>query len=357
MGKGFGRRNIVFSDDDLPAAVRPERSENRQRVNIGSAGRTNMRLNLAMTIAVALGLGGATLQAQSWQMPPDNRRCPSKWGAGDQRGSGNWMKPATVLRAAQLIRIGEVFELAQVLSPDPKETVFYPGRDYHILTKHSIPAPNTRTSNEELVLTELGQIGTQFDGFAHQMYGDSFYNCFKFGDIATRTGYKKLGIENVGTLMTRGVLIDVAAFKGVEILPESYAITPEDLQQALAREKLTLQPGDAVVIHTGWGRLIGKDNVRYGRTSPGLGVAAGEWLVRQDPMLIGADNCCIEPRTSEPSLNHIHSMMLIQYGIHLLENLTLEGLAAARAYEFAFLVQPLKLKGATGSTVVPVAIR
>ncbi|MCH8266369.1 MAG: cyclase family protein [Acidobacteria bacterium] len=317
-----------------------------------------MRSILVMTIAVAFGFGGGTLHAQSWQMPADSQRCPSKWGAGDQRGSGNWMKPDTVLRAARLIRTGEVFELGEVLTPDPSESYINRNRVYNIYTKPSVPVPNTRVGNEELIVTELGQIGTQFDGFAHQMYGDSFYNCFQAGDIITRYGFQKLGVENVGMLMTRGVLIDVAAFKGVEMLSETYVITPEDLQQALARENLALQPGDAVVIHTGWGKLRGKDNARYGRSSPGVGVAAGEWLVRQDPMLIAADNCCVEVRPSEPQRNlPVHTMTLVQHGVYLIENLELEALAAARAYEFAFVVQPLKLKGATGSTVAPVAIR
>ncbi len=317
-----------------------------------------MRSILVMTIAVAFGFGGDALHAQSWRMPADSQRCPSKWGAGDQRGSGNWMKPETVLRAARLIRTGEVFELGEVLTPDPSESYINRNRVYNIYTKPSVPVPDTRVGNEELIVTELGQIGTQFDGFAHQMYGDSFYNCFQAGDIITRYGFQKLGVENVGTLMTRGVLIDVAALKGVEMLPETYLITPEDLQQALARENLALQPGDAVVIHTGWGKLRGKDNARYGRSSPGLGVAAGEWLVRQDPMLIAADNCCVEVRPSEPQRNlPVHTMTLVQHGVYLLENLELEALAAARAYEFAFVVQPLKLKGATGSTVAPVAIR
>src|SRR5205814_3171646 len=92
------------------------------------------------------------------------------------------------------------------------------------------PIPNARQVNEELVVTELGQIGTQFDAFAHQMWGDSFYSCFKLGDIGTRTGFKKLGVEHVGGLVTRGVLIDVAGSKGVDMLPTSYNITPEDLQ-------------------------------------------------------------------------------------------------------------------------------
>jgi kynurenine formamidase len=313
----------------------------------------------AMTLALnhTSTLAQTTAQ-QGWQMPPDDQRCPSKWGAGDQRGSGNWMKPETVLRAAKLIRTGEVFELAAVLSTDPKEAFINAGRVFNIYTKPSLPIPNARQINEELVVTELGQIGTQFDAFAHQMWGDSFYNCFKLGDIGTKTGFKKLGVENVGGLMTRGVLIDVAGLKGVDMLPNSYIITPDDLQQALAKSNQKLQPGDAVIIRTGWSKLMGKENQRYGTVPAGIGVAAGQWLVGQDPMLIAADNCCVEVRPSEPPHSlPIHSMMLIQNGIYLIENLELEKLAAAGATEFAFIVQPLKLKGATGSAVAPIAIR
>src|SRR5690349_21664941 len=100
-----------------------------------------------MTAVAWLGFGGSTLQAQTWQMPPDDQRCPSKWGAGDQRGSGNWMKPETVLRAVKLIRTGEVFELGDVLSPDPRETFVNANRIYNIQTKFSVPKPNTRTEN------------------------------------------------------------------------------------------------------------------------------------------------------------------------------------------------------------------
>jgi kynurenine formamidase len=313
---------------------------------------------IVATLAALVGLCGGPLAAQTFQMPPDNQRCPSKWGAGDQRGSGNWMKPETVLRAVRLIHTGEVFELGDVLSPAPKDTFINANRIYEILTKFSLPKPNARSENEELVTTELGQIGTQLDAFSHQMWGDSFYNCFKLSDIATRNGFKKLGVENVGMLMSRGVLIDVEGLKGVDMLDGGYVITPDDLQQALAREHMVLQPGDIAIINTGWGKLLGKDNVRYEKSSPGIGVAAGQWLVTQDLMMIGADNCCVEVRPSVPGTDlPIHSMMVIQYGVHLLENLKLEKLAGAQTYEFAFIMQPLKLKGATGSNVAPVAIR
>src|SRR5262249_33937049 len=121
----------------------------------------------AITIATSLGFGCTALRAQTWQMPPDAERCPSKWGSGDQRGSANMMKPETVARAARLIRTGEVFELGAVLSPDPKEAFINAGRVFNIYTKPSPPIPNARQVNEELVVTELGQIGTQFDAFAH----------------------------------------------------------------------------------------------------------------------------------------------------------------------------------------------
>jgi len=313
---------------------------------------------MGLTTAAVLAFGSIPLHAQTWQMPPDNQRCPSKWGAADQRGSANMMKPETVLRATKLIKTGEVFELAAVLSPDPKEAFINANRVFNIYTKPALPVPHARVANEEIIVTELGQIGTQFDAFAHQMWGDSFYNCFKLSEIGTRSGFKKLGVENVGSLMTRGVLIDVAGLKDVDMLPTSYIITPDDLQQALAKANQKLQPGDAVVIRTGWSKLMGKENQRYGSVSAGIGVAAGLWLAGQEPMLIAADNCCVEVRPSEPGNSlPVHAMMLIQHGIYLIENLKLEALAAARAYEFAFIVQPLKIKGGTGSAVAPVAIR
>src|SRR5437879_6721914 len=210
-------------------------------------------------------------------MPPDNQRCPSKWGAGDERGSANMMKPETVLRAARLIKTGEVFELGAVLSPDPKEAFINAGRVFNIYTKPSLPIPNTRQINEELVVTELGQIGTQIDAFAHQMWGDSFYNCLKLGEIGSTTGFKKLGVEHIGSLVTRGVLADVAALKGVDMLPTSYNITPDDLQQALAKSNTKLQPGDTILIRTGWSKLMGKENERYGSRNPGIGIAAAQW--------------------------------------------------------------------------------
>lgn len=299
----------------------------------------------------------AALHAQTWTPPTDAQRCPCKWGANDERGSANHMKPETVLRATKLIRTGEVVELGQVLSATMPLSN---GRRFDVHTKRTFmnPQSNRRGSNEEFVSSEIGQVGTQFDGFAHQTIGTSMYNCFKLDEIATRNGFEKLGIENVGSLFTRGVLIDVAGLKGVEMLADNYEITPQDLQQALEKQKLKLQPGDAVIIHTGYGKLWNKDNARFLKSSPGLGAAAAEWLAKQDPMLVGADNPSIDvnpnpdPKISLP----VHQIMLVVNGIHLLENLKLDELVTKRVQEFALIVQPLKIQGGTGSTVAPTAI-
>jgi len=308
--------------------------------------------------AIVCGLACSVAAAQTYTMPPDSERCPSRWGAGDQKGAANMMNPARVLAATKLIKTGEIFNLGELLSPDPKEMFLVDGRQFSMYTKNWPIVPGGRQVNEELVITELGQVGTQIDAFAHQMWGDSFYNCFKWNDIATRGGFKKLGAENIGGLMTRGVLIDVAGSKGVDMLPTSYVITPEDLQQALDKTHMKINPGDAVLIRTGWTKIIGKENQRYGSANAGLGIAAGQWLIKQDPMMVASDNCCVEVRPSQAGHSlPLHAMFIIQHGVYLLENLDLEKLAAAGATEFAFVVQPLPIKGATGAPIAPMAIR
>jgi len=301
-------------------------------------------------------------------MPSDAERCPSKWGAKDERGSGNLMGPETVLRAAKLIKTGEVVRLGFDLSA---ELPLIGSRRFDLHTKRgSSTAPGTRGENEEIVITELGQVGTQFDGFAHQMYSGEYYNCITDQEMnatggtdlssGARQGFPKLGVEKAPDMVTRGVLIDVAGLKSVETLPEDYVITAADLQQALAKENVTLVAGDAIMIHTGWGKFYTvKDKEKYLKAMPGIGIDAGQWLVKQNPMMVGADNCCLEvrPYPGQKVNLPIHAMFLIVYGIHIVENLDLEKLSAEHAYESAYVMEILKIKGGTGSTVAPIAIR
>ena len=311
-----------------------------------------------ITAVLALAAAASPALAQSWQPPTPEQRCPSKWGAGDERGAANYMSPANVLRASRLIKTGEVVELGRVLE---SSMPLFGTRRFEIHTKRTGPVlgSNKRRSNEEIVITELGQVGTQFDMFSHQTIGNQFYNCFDNDEIATRGGFTKLGVEKIGMLFTRGVLIDVAALKGVNMLPAGYEITAADLRGALQRQGVSLQPGDAALIHSGYGKLWNVDNVTYNKDTPGIGVAAAEWLAGQQVMLIGADTYGVEvaPNPDKNLSLPVHQIALAVNGIFLLENLNLNELAASGASEFAFMVQPLKIKGATGSTVAPVAVR
>ena len=313
-----------------------------------------------ITSALAVFLLAVPLLASAqWRPPTEAQRCPSKWGAGDERGSGNHMKnPETLLRGARLIKTGELIELGHVLGPGMP---FFGPRLLNMITKRTFmnPGANARGSNEEIVTGEIGQVGTQFDGFAHQTHGELLYNCFKQSEISTRSGFTKMGIEKVGMLFARGVLLDVAGFKGVEMLGDTYEITVADLEGTMAKQGVKINPGDAILINTGWSRLYGKDNARYVKSTPGVGTAAAEWLVKQDPLLVGSDNWPVEvsPNPDKDLSLPVHQIFLVVAGVHLLENMKLDELVAKKAYEFAFTMQPLKLQGASGSTVAPAAIR
>jgi kynurenine formamidase len=322
-----------------------------------------------MIFALAFGFAGAALHAQQWEMPADAQRCPSKWGATDEIGSGNLMKPELALRAAKLIRTGEVVSLAFHLS---SALPLIGGRRFDLHTKRSTATdPGTRGSNEEIVITELGQVGTQLDAFSHQIYSGKYYNCITDHDMnsssggndlsaGARQGFPKLGVEKIPDIMTRGVLIDVAGLKNVDMLSAEYVITADDLQQALAKEKLKIEPGDAVMIHTGWGKLYTvKDKDKYLASMPGIGIEAGEWLIKQNPILVGTDTCCVEvrPYRAQKMNLPIHAMFLIANGVYLVENLNLKQLAAEHAYETAYIMTPLKIEGGTGSTIAPIAVR
>ena len=314
-------------------------------------------LTMGIALTAALGLTAAA-HAQTWRPPAETQRCPSKWGAGDERGSGNHQTAAAVKRAVGLIKTGEIIEIAHVLND--KMPFFGTRRfDMHVKRTFMNAFSNRRGSNEELVVSEIGQVGTQFDGFAHQSHEDSFYNCYKISETSGRGGFSKLGIHQAGMFFTRGVLIDVAGFKGVETLPDTYEITVEDLEGALKKQGTTIQSGDAIIVNTGWGKLYGKENARYVKSCPGIGVNAAQWLVDKDPILLGSDNWPVEvaPNPDAQLSLPVHQIALVVNGVHLLENLKLDELAAKQVYEFAFAMQPLKIQGGTGSTVSPVAIR
>jgi kynurenine formamidase len=317
--------------------------------------------NTIRLLLAGLGLvlfGATAAPAQDWKPLASAQRCPSRWGAADERGAANHMTSETVMKAVRLVKEGKIYELGRVLEP---AMPLFGVRKFNLYTLRSSgpTGPNQLRGNEETVTTELGQVGTQFDGLPHIGIADELYNCNKTEAVATRTGFTKLGVEKVGALFTRAVMLDVAAAKGTPMLDVGYEITVADLEAAMKRQNVSIGRGDAVLIRTGWGQLWLKDNARYNSGQPGLGIAAAEWLAKLDPMLVGSDNWGIEvrPNPNKDLAFPVHQVFITTHGIFLLENLDLEGMARDQVSEAAFIVQPLKLRGGTGSTVAPIAVR
>jgi kynurenine formamidase len=304
-----------------------------------------------VAVAVATVVGNCALgQADNWY--------PSPWGPADQRGAANRITPQKVLEAKGLITRGTVYQLGHVY----ESTMPLFGTRHFSLKIPQTFGPqgsNNLRFHDELVSGELGQVGTQFDGLGHIGIGDLFYNGNNRADFSRPDGLEKLGIENVGPIVTRGVLVDVAAFRGVARLEGGYEITLADLRGALERQRMEVRAGDVIIVHTGWSSLWKVDNAAFGATSPGIGLEAARWLVEREVVIVGSDTWSMEvvPNPDASLAFPVHQLLIPRNGIYIFENLLTEELARDRVYEFAFFFAPLKLKGATGSPANPLAIR
>jgi len=289
---------------------------------------------------------------------------PSPWGKDDERGAVNRLGPKQVREAGQLIRQGKIYQLGRVY----EHGMPLPGKRHFSLTIPGSPTGGPDGQNrgvyfDDMFSGEIGQVGTQLDGLGHvgvRIGGDDyFYNGFRRSEFAGAYGHKKLGIENVGVFFTRGVLVDMPAFKEVTSLKIGEVITVADLEGALKKQDVSVREGDVVLIRTGHGQLWMKNNEVYGRGEPGIGMAAAQWLANKKIVLVGSDTWATEvvPHENPDRPFEVHQLLLVRHGIYNLENLDLEELARDRIYEFAFVFAPLRLKGATGSPGNPIAVR
>jgi kynurenine formamidase len=293
---------------------------------------------------------------------------PSRYGAGDEAGALNEITPAKVVEAARLVRRGRVYDLAHVLH---EAIPAFPGRtfrqylttNYHQINRRrpdAGPSGLGRNNVNWIVeqVTATQQIGTHLDALNHLQVGDRCYNGFALADIAEDYGTNRLGIDTLPQIVTRGVLLDVAAVRGVDRLTPGDVVTPGDVEAALARDGLDVRPGDAVLFHTGWATLWGVDDVSYAAGEPGPGVAAAEWLAGHRVALTGCDTWSFGPYPPEdPEEPFVVPQTLnIRHGVVVAENLRLAELAAAGAREFLLVISHAKLRGATGAWIAPLAI-
>jgi kynurenine formamidase len=198
--------------------------------------------------------------------------------------------------------------------------------------------------------------GTHIDALAHQAENLTLHGGVHVDSgIQTSVGFRVLGIETMAPLVTRGVLLDVA---GKERLSQDHSITQDELQRAAADSGVEIRAGDVVLVRTGYGSLW-SEPAEY-LHAPGVSSAGSRWLIEKKVSAVGADNIAwdvIGP--TDPDLGVTlpgHILFLVRAGIPIIENLNLEELAEASVHEFAFVCLPLKMRGATGSPVRPIAI-
>jgi kynurenine formamidase len=213
--------------------------------------------------------------------------------------------------------------------------------------------------NSELVLGTVHS-GTHIDALAHITVGDDdhWHGGFTANEHLGDWGPLKGDATAIPPIITRGVLIDVAGHQGVDVLPGSVGISSADLKAALAAQRVELRPRDAVLIRTGYGSLYPDAERMKPHFGAGINADACRWLAEQGAVVVGGDTESLEQLPSaDPQNPHVgHTILLIEQGIHIIEMLYLEDLAADRQYEFAFITLPLKIRGATGSMIRPIAV-
>jgi kynurenine formamidase len=313
---------------------------------------------ILVVILLACSVGGAqTREKGPWWPHP-------VWGPDDQAGASNWITPEKILESVQLVKTGEVYELGRVYEIGMP---LLGDRVYSMRLVHGFSArgDNQFIYNDDFVCAEIGQVGTQFDGLGHAgrrmkmadgSERDVYYNGFTGGEIYDPNGLKKIGVENVKPIITRGILLDIAGYKATDYLPRDYYVTLEDVLAALDKAGLSeegIRPGDALLFRYGasW------DETTYA-TGPGFGSEVVNWIVEKKITVVGSDNIGeIFPNPDPRQIWPAHQELLTKNGIFILESMDLEQLANDQVYEFLFVLTPIRLEGGTGSPVRPLAIR
>jgi kynurenine formamidase len=216
---------------------------------------------------------------------------------------------------------------------------------------------NRHVSYTGSAISMYTHMGTHIDALNHFGLNGKIWNGFRADEHLGDRGWRKTGAETIPPIVARGVLIDVAAAKGVEMLAEGYRVTRADLVEALRNQNVSLREGDVVLIRTGRMKLY-RDDKAFMSNPPGLGLDAAKYLIEDGgAMIVGADNLSFEAFPSESKDNYIpvHTYLLAQKGAPIIELAFLEELSRDRVYEFAFIAGSLKLRGADAAPLRPVA--
>ena len=279
-----------------------------------------------------------------------------RWGQEDQLGTLNLQTPARILEALKLVKQGKMYNLSVPLEAEgPQHPMFHKTWQTTFMTTNEDPCAFQVADD---VVTMVTHSGTHMDALGHCWNDDQLWNG-RTTDNVTSYGINWAGIENVNGFVTRGVMLDVARFKGVEHLALGEVITADDMEACAAHQGVEIRPADVLLLRTGWYTVFHSDRELWSRGEPGPDASCTAWLKEKDVMAIGADNAAVESYLAEhrsPTSERLHITSLRDLGVYLIEHVDLEELAADEVYEFLFMAAPLRLPKATGSPMTPLAL-
>ena len=315
--------------------------------------RRSQMLRGLVAIACSMFLAGSLHAQTDW--------CKSKYGPKDEIGAANLLTPELALAASKLVTTGKTYRLG--VETNAKTPAFGP-RSWAIAINQpgqvgGVGLGHTHTNyNDDIYMGYVGT-GSQIDGLGHIGVNNLYYNCNKNSEFVQANGLKKLGIENLPPFVTRGVMIDMAAYYGRNPLPEGTAFNRKEIEEQAKRQGIEIRKGDVVLFHTGWLALVGNDDKRYIGGEPGLGKEGAEWLASKQVVAVGADTWGLEVIPFEKGVGvfEVHQVLIPKNGIYILENIDSSELAKDKAYEFMFTLGASRITGGVQAIINPIAIR
>ena len=286
---------------------------------------------------------------------------PSKWGADDEVGSANLITAESVLKAASLIKTGNVYSLGVTID---SSTPAFPPRGMNVYVvqpdqQHGGQPYANMTYNDDLIAGWFG-IGSQLDGLGHIGDPDGmYYNCNHSNEFASVTGLGKLGIEKVPPLVARGIVLDMAGHFGVEFMEAGQMFTVEDVKTVEEKQGTPIREGDVVLFHTGWtdAKLEAEPDV-WVAAEPGQSEEVAVYLAEKNVVAAGADTWGLDvvPPQIEDRPFQGHVTLLQENGIYILETMNTGPLVRDGVHEFLFVLGQAKVRGAVQMYINPVAI-
>jgi kynurenine formamidase len=272
------------------------------------------------------------------------------------------LTPARVASAAGIVRDGIVHDLGLTL--DAEQLPPTDGRSALPMARIDVMTPDEWRAafgggQSGFHLDAIsGSIhhGTHIDGLVHIVHEGAVFGGLREREVRSAAGWSQHGAETIPAIVGRGVIIDLVLARGGRALEGSHEITPGELDAACRETDVSLKPGDVVLVRTGKLASLPADREHFLDRQPGIGVDAAIWLAERGMAAFGSDTAGTEPQPVTDWARTVHVELLTRRGIHLFEWLDLDGLAASGRREFLFVAAPLKLRGASGAWVRPVAI-